>query len=143
MRSRRLLNKLTFLVTVLLWVNACFSTRQDASLTLIVVRHAEKMSSTDADPPLSAEGLKRAEALALALRDYPVVAVYATPFRRTQTTAAPTALRFGVPVQSYDAKLATTEFADTLRAQHSSGAVLVVGHSNTVPQIVSVLCDSP
>ncbi len=118
-----------------------------ADLTFIVVRHAEKMTAENSgtafdakDPPLTEQGAQRAAALASALRSYPLVAAYATPFQRTLATAVPTARAFGLSVQSYEANQAAAELVTSLRQQYKTGAVLVVGHSNTVPAIVAELC---
>jgi broad specificity phosphatase PhoE len=106
----------------------------------VVVRHAEKVADGSRDPALTAAGQDRAMALARRLADTPVVAVYATGFRRTRDTAAPTALGHGVAVTAYDANEPAAAFAARLRRAHRSGAVLVVGHSNTAPDIAAALC---
>ena len=111
-----------------------------ATTTFVIVRHAEKADDGTRDPPLSAAGQARAQALAQRLAGSGLVAVYATPFRRTQQTAQAVATAAGLPVTTYAADAAPSEFAATLRVRHRHGAVLVVGHSNTVPEIVASLC---
>jgi len=108
--------------------------------TFVIVRHAEKADDGTRDPPLSAAGQSRAQALAQRLARSGLVAVYATPFRRTQQTAQVVATSAGLPVTTYPADVAPSEFAATLRARHRHGTVLVVGHGNTVPEIVASLC---
>jgi broad specificity phosphatase PhoE len=117
------------------------------TLKFIVVRHAEKQSIESAganfdakDPALTAQGAERAAALADAMRDVDLVAIYATPFMRTQATAAPVAAVSGLPIQSYEANQDAAQFVKTLRRKYQSGAVLIVGHSNTVPAMVQALC---
>ena len=119
----------------------------DASTTYTVVRHAEKATEAGADgifdakdPPLSAVGQTHAAALATALHDAPLNAVYATPFKRTQSTAQPSAADHGLEVRTYAPDLAIPEFVAQLSASAKPGAVLVVAHSNTVPGIVAALC---
>jgi len=122
---------------------ACSTTPVDtkpASVTFVVVRHAEKATDDPRDPSLSDAGLARASALAALLQARDVVAAYATAFRRTQATALPTAKAHRIDVTSYDAAEPATAFAARLRHDHAAGTVLVVGHSNTVPGIVSALC---
>ena len=109
--------------------------------TFLVVRHAEKADDGSRDPPLDAVGMARAQRLATALHAEPVVAVYATGYRRTQQTAAATAADHALAVTAYAADLAAPEFAARLRSQHPSGTVVVVGHSNTAPGIAAALCD--
>ena len=116
-------------------------TPRSATLTFIVVRHAEKATDDPRDPSLSDAGLARASALATLLQPRDVVAAYATAFRRTQATAA--ADRQRAPhraSRTYDAAEPAAAFASRLRHDHATGTVLVVGHSNTVPGIVSALC---
>lgn len=111
-----------------------------SSVSYVVVRHAEKATDDLRDPSLSDAGLARAEALAGLLRSRDVVAAYATQYRRTSDTAAPTAAQHDLSITSYDADAPPETVAARLRRSHARGTVLVVGHSNTVPGIVSVLC---
>lgn len=111
--------------------------------TFVLVRHAEKAADDPRDPVLTADGMARAQRLADSLRDAGLSAVYATAYRRTQQTAAPSAQGHGLMVTTYDAKQPAAEFAATLRQRHRDGSVLVVGHSNTVPDIASALCGCP
>ena len=115
--------------------------RADATddVAFVVVRHAEKTGEPE-DPALTDAGQARAEALARSLDGAPLAAVYATAYQRTQQTAAPTAARHGLDVTTYEAKQPAGEFADALRSRHHSGTVLVVGHSNTAPDIAAALC---
>jgi broad specificity phosphatase PhoE len=111
-----------------------------APLTFIVVRHAEKATDDPENPSLSAAGLARADALAQRLHDVPLVAVYATEFRRTRQTAHPAATAHGLPVEAYYARGPAGEVAAQWKQRHRAGTVLVVGHSNTVPDLVAALC---
>ena len=118
-----------------------------AYTTYTIVRHAEKATEAGADgvfdakdPPLSALGQTHAAALATALRDAPLYAVYATPFKRTQSTAQPSASQHSLQVKTYAPDLSIATFVAQLSATAKPGTVLVVAHSNTVPQIVAALC---
>lgn len=137
---RRFRVLLTLLLAHLL--AACGTTlpRDTAPLTFVVVRHAEKATDDPENPGLSAAGRARATALAGRLHDAPLVAAYATEFRRTQQTAQPAAALHGLQVQPYFARGPAAELAAQWRQAHHAGTVLVVGHSNTVPGLVSALC---
>jgi broad specificity phosphatase PhoE len=111
-----------------------------STLTVHLVRHAEKASDDPKDPGLTDAGVLRAERLAAMLRDDAVVAVYATGYRRTQATAAPTAAARGLMVQTYDAAVPAADFVVRLRREHERGTLLIVGHSNTVAPIAAALC---
>lgn len=109
-------------------------------LRVIVVRHAEKTDDGSRDPALNAKGQARAQALRETMADESLLAAYSTDFQRARQTAQPAAQAHRIEVTTYDARQPTAEFAAQLRRRHASGAVLVVGHSNTVPGIVAALC---
>ena len=76
-------------LSVLFALGGCATPRRgEAGVTYVLVRHAEKADDDPRDPSLSAAGAKRARRLAERLHFVPVVAVYASGFRRTQQTAA-------------------------------------------------------
>lgn len=104
--------------------------------TVFIVRHAEKAKSEGNDPELSETGHARAEALARMLSDSQITAIYATEFKRTQETAAPLAKVLGVNVSIVPSKN-TAELASKLRSQN--GNALVVGHGNTIPDLIKTL----
>lgn len=108
--------------------------------TFVIVRHAEKGVDDPKDPSLSEIGQARAQRASERLADERVTATYATRYRRTQMTAAKTAQAHGLEVTTYDAAQHAADFAAQLRRTHTSGVVLVVGHSNTVADIASALC---
>jgi broad specificity phosphatase PhoE len=111
--------------------------------SVMLVRHAERADTAAggaptmaADPDLSDVGRARARTLAGMLRDAAITAIYVTEFRRTQQTAAPLAAALGLtPIVIKAADTAT--LVERLRA--STGHVLVVGHSNTVPAVAAAL----
>lgn len=110
-----------------------------ATTTVIFVRHAEKATAPADDPGLSAAGKQRAAELARQLVDADVVAgvdaIYATPFRRTEETAQPVATALGLPITSYEAANTETIMDEIVRT-HKGKIILVVGHSNTVPEMI-------
>jgi broad specificity phosphatase PhoE len=108
-------------------------------LSVVLVRHGEKVDDS-ADAALSEAGLRRAEALAAALADADVVAIYTTQYQRTVHTAAPLARRVSVQPQVVAASggAHAAEVAARVR-EHHGGTVVVVGHSNTVPAIIREL----
>jgi broad specificity phosphatase PhoE len=118
-----------------------------------LVRHAEKAdfwpSDRDLDPfqPLSSTGLTRAEALAARLKDAGIAAIYTSRTTRTLETGAPLAHVMHVPIAADDASTKPGEmsgFLARLRQKHAADrAVLVVGHSNTVPELLVRLGAKP
>lgn len=113
---------------------------------VVVVRHAEKAAAPAEDPGLSPQGQERARALAAQLADARLRAVITTQYRRTVETARPAAEAAGIEPTVIEARrgssaLHVREVIAAVRA--ASGAVLVVGHSNTVAEIVAGLAQTP
>lgn len=106
--------------------------------TVVVVRHVEKAAEPADNPGPSPAGEARAVELADLLGPLGVDAIYASNYLRTFATAAPLAQRASLPVHVYDARDTRALIAD-LDARYRYGTVLVVGHSNTVPDIVRAL----
>lgn len=115
-----------------------FSSAQ-AETVLILVRHAEKVDeSQDAD--LSDAGRARARALAAVLKDSGIQAIYSTDYRRTLETVKPTAESTSKLIEVYDGDN-LEGFAKDLRAR--GRRALVVGHSDTTPELVKLLGGEP
>lgn len=105
--------------------------------TIFLVRHAEKATGGDGkDPDLSEAGRARAVALSEMLKDVRFTAIYATEFKRTQQTAKPLADAAHLEVVTIPAKEMPALVA---KLKGASGNVLVVGHSNTLPEIITAL----
>jgi broad specificity phosphatase PhoE len=112
--------------------------------TVVIVRHAEKVDDSK-DPDLSEAGRARAAALAEALKGARLTLVLATPLKRTVQTGFPAAQAAGlvptpVPLDGGVAAHAA-RVAEAARAVGPDATVLVVGHSNTVPDIARALGD--
>jgi phosphohistidine phosphatase SixA len=112
------------------------------STTVIVIRHAEKESISASDPPLSAAGEARAALLARmfggARGAGRLDAIYVSSALRNRMTAAPLAARLGIaPIvaPSDDPK----RLAHRIVRDNSGKRVMVIGHLNTVPDIVAAL----
>ncbi|HTM91491.1 MAG TPA: histidine phosphatase family protein [Flavisolibacter sp.] len=109
--------------------------------TYYIVRHAEKESLTmpgnamTSDVPLSEPGRQRAEALKDLLRGENIKYIFSTNYIRTKSTAQPLAAALNVPIEIYDQKDAS--FVSKLKSL--DGNALIVGHSNTVDDLVNEL----
>lgn len=108
--------------------------------TVIFLRHAEALPRTrdNQNPDLADAGNKRAQRWAKTLAAASVTQIFATELGRTQQTAAPLAKALGLKVQRYGARKSKA-FANTLRDLKQGEVAVVVGHSNTVPQMVEEL----
>ncbi len=116
-------------------VEATYEDTSEVEATFYLVRHAEKELEGD-DPALSPAGEERAEELARILRDVKFDGIYSTDTRRTRDTAAPLIAQTGLSLRFYDGR-ELTEFAQQL--SDLTGNYLIVGHSNTTPDLVRAL----
>jgi broad specificity phosphatase PhoE len=113
-----------------------------STTTVFVMRHAEKAAVPGDDPPLSVAGENRALALAehfgRAPKGLGLDCIIVSEFRRTQDTVRPLANRLGIPVIVVPAGDSARAAARAL-SEYRGGRVLIVGHSNTVPELVEEL----
>ena len=100
-----------------------------------VMRHLDTPEG-ERDPDLTARGQRRATHLADWFRTDRPAAIYVSDFRRTRQTAAPIAARLGLTAIVYDVRDTPGLIA---RVRAGPLPALVVGHSNTVPEIVEAL----
>lgn len=106
--------------------------------TFILVRHAEKADDGTKNPPLTEEGVMRANNLLELLEATDISAIYSTDYNRTQQTVAPLAMGKELDILSYgwkDPKALLT----TMIGAHSGGTVVISGHSNTTPTLANIL----
>jgi broad specificity phosphatase PhoE len=127
--------RLALVLPLIAW---SWATAAEPARTVILVRHAERAGGMSADVEISEAGRLRAEALARILSDAGITAIYTSDAKRTQQTAAPLAQKTGIRPKVVPAN-DTGKLVAQLRADASGGTVLVVGHSNTVPDIASRL----
>lgn len=106
---------------------------------IYLVRHGEK-APEGKDPDLTAQGKARAENIATILHRAGITHIHSSTTNRTKQTAQPLAARSGLEVQTYDPS-APKALVDKVKSQ--SGAVLVVGHSNTLPELVRLFGGTP
>jgi len=120
---------------LLLVAAACASTAEEPEApSYYVMRHLQKGEGQD--PPLSAEGAGNARRLIGYFHTDPPRVIYVSTTRRARETAAPLAARLRVELRTYD-PADTPGLIGRVRAER--GPVLIVGHSNTVPEIVERL----
>ncbi len=113
-----------------------------AQNAVFVVRHAERADAGSGattmatDPELSDIGRTRAQSLAAMLKDAGVTVIFVTEYKRTQQTAEPLAKLLGIQATVVSAK-DTQGLIEKVKAV--TGRALVVGHSNTVPEVLGKL----
>ena len=121
-----------FLVAALLGVAAVAAAAEPSAT--YVMRHLQK--ATGDDPGLSEEGRKNAQRVAAMFASERPGTIYVSATRRARETAAPLAARLGLTAKEYDPR-DTSGLIEKVKSE--SGIVLIVGHSNTVPDIVELL----
>ena len=112
----------------------------------MLLRHAEKQAGAIDDAPLTPQGEQRAARLAQMFGDADrfgrVQRIYVTDTRRTQQTAAGLAQRLDLEPVVVEAKSSISDLAHRVLRENRGGVALVVGHSNTVPELVAELADT-
>lgn len=124
------------LAALLLFLAAACATDGDGGggSSWYVMRHLQKAEGPD--PALSTEGARNAGRLAAWFGKDRPSAIYVSTTKRARETAAPLAARLGLTMKDYDPRDTPGLVA---RVKAETGNVLVVGHSNTVPEIVAAL----
>ena len=102
---------------------------------IYIMRHLHTPAGAT-DPDLTGEGQRYAVAVADWFRRDPPNVIYVSSPKRAQQTAAPLAARLKLTPKIYDPK-DTAGLIAAVKAE--AGTVLIVGHSNTVPDIVEQL----
>ena len=129
------------LLALLLALLPTLAQAQPAAHPVYVMRHLDTPAG-EPDPDLLPEGRATAIALADLMETDPFqgdrrpVAIYVSDYKRTRQTAAPTAARLALNLTIYDPRDTAGLIA---RVRAEPGPVLIVGHSNTVPDIIAAL----
>ena len=144
----------TLIVISLLMSAGAFSHRAVAQeefkpITVFLVRHAERGEEPRQDPPLTQDGVARSQALARLLSSAGIKAIFTSQFNRTKQTGEPLAAKLGLTVTPFTLKLSPSnprQIAEESTAevtnkilQHGGQSVLVVGHSNSIPDVIKML----
>ncbi len=130
----RPLPKIISLIILCLFVVIATNAQQT---TVYIVRHAEK-NLTDPntkDPALSTEGLQRSYDLDKLLAEKGISAIFSTNYIRTRKTGEPLAKRIGSDVILYD-PADPAALVGKISKEYRAKSVLIVGHSNTVLELV-------
>jgi len=129
-----MLNKLCLFVVCTLLLPPCLASD---NFTLYLVRHAEKQADTK-NPALTQCGKERAKQLATLLSTTNIESIYSTSYQRTMSTAAPLSNNQKLAIKHYDPRK-LEQFALHLKQRKENA--LIVGHSNTTPQLTHLLTD--
>jgi len=141
--------KLLVLTTLLLCVVMASAQDNFQPKTVFLIRHAEREDEPRQDPPLKKEGVARAQELARLLANAGIKAIYTSQFARTKQTAEPLATKLGLTLAAISLKSnpanprqiaaeSTSEVVNKIM-ERTGENVLVVGHSNSIPDVIKML----
>ncbi len=105
------------------------------AFSIYLVRHAEKQQEGE-NPGLTQCGQLRAKQLASLLSQVKITQVYSTSYQRTRQTATPFAKKQHIALQNYNPRHLEQL---SIQLQQRKENSLVVGHSNTTPQLAELL----
>ena len=123
---------------LLLTIFLVFSVPEDDCSTFYLIRHAEKVrtNKSDRDPALNEKGIIRA----LNWKDYfidkEISKIYSTNYKRTLETVKPIQEAIGLTTILYSPS--SINYKDFI-SSNKGEIVLIVGHSNTIPNFVNKL----
>lgn len=128
-------NNFTILIALLTFLSVK-SQENEPQTSYYFIRHAEKLRDNplDKDPDLDKKGLFRAEKWQDFFKEIPLDEIYTTNFKRTIHTVEPTAIQHQLNLTYYDP---TTINIERFLVDTKNKTVLIVGHSNTIPQFVN------
>ena len=122
---------------------ACSTEDANPQTTFYLVRHAEKLQSDtlqgkNEDPPLTSEGLDRANRLKSLLADKKIAAVYSTPYQRNVNTVKPLATGEQVAIEHYEWHNWQPMIEEAL-GTFKGKTIVVCGHGDNLLPMISYL----
>jgi broad specificity phosphatase PhoE len=123
------------LLLAMLFLNISFG--QKSTTTYYFIRHAEKIDNSK-NPELSKSGLGRAALWNKIFSEIDLDKIYSTDFHRTLQTGFPLAKSKKITIEKYDPK---TIVIKNFKKETLGKKVLVIGHSNTIPDFINQIID--
>jgi broad specificity phosphatase PhoE len=104
--------------------------------TVILIRHGERNnpSAANRDPHLNTAGKTRAKKLIHVIGQSGIKAIYNSHFVRSRETAQPVAFHLGLSPIVMDEPV---QIKSDILSHHAGQTVLVIGHSDTVPDLIN------
>jgi 2,3-bisphosphoglycerate-dependent phosphoglycerate mutase len=134
------MRKNILLFPILFFSSFGFSQKNSANeevTRIIIVRHAEKNDDGTKNPSLSEAGKARAERLSKMLGEFPIGALFSTPYARTTETLQQLAASRKLEITNYNP--GDKSFASNLVHSQKGKTIVITGHSNTCPALVNSL----
>ena len=123
---------------LLLTIFLAFSIPENDCSTFYLIRHAEKVriNKTDKDPALNEKGMIRALNWRDFFIDKDISKIYSTNYKRTLETVKPIEVAMDLTAILYSPS--SIDYKNFI-SSNKGEIVLVVGHSNTIPDFVNEL----
>ena len=123
---------------LLLTIFLAFSIPENDCSTFYLIRHAEKVrtNKSDRDPKLNEKGIIRSLNWKEFFIDKDISKIYSTNYKRTLETVKPIQEAIGLTAILYSPS--SIDYKDFISSNEGE-VVLIVGHSNTIPNFVNKL----
>ena len=123
---------------LLLTIFLAFSIPENDCSTFYLIRHAEKVrtNKSDRDPKLNEKGIIRSLNWKEFFIDKDISKIYSTNYKRTLETVKPIQEAIGLTAILYSPS--SIDYKDFISSNEGE-VVLIVGHSNTIPNFVNEL----
>jgi len=133
------LNSMKNFIISIFFLSSFYSFSQECS-SFYLIRHAEKLrlDKTEKNPKLNEKGILRAEKWKEVLKNINLDKIYSTNYNRTIETAKPTSKSQKIDITIYSpSNIDYINFKEINKGKK----VLIVGHSNTIPNFVNGLIE--
>ena len=131
-------NRILLCIFVGCFIGQAAATDSNKTYTLYLVRHAEKQLNSGDDPDLNKVGILRSHQLADWFQDKDIKDIWSSDHKRTRDTAKPLVTSLGFDLNIYDPG-DQSALVEILTSRKNTA--LIVGHSNTIPDLARLLCD--
>jgi broad specificity phosphatase PhoE len=135
------MNKIVLLIfTIFCTLNIQAQEAATETTTYYLIRHAEKVrtNSNNKNPNLKEKGVERAIKWSETFKHIDFDYIFSTDYKRTIQTALPTAKSKNLEIQFYNPNVL---FDDEFKTLTAGKTVLIVGHSNTTPQLANKILE--
>ena len=133
------LNSMKNFILVIFFLTSFYASSQECS-SFYLIRHAEKLriDNSERNPKLNEKGVLRAEKWKEVLKNINLDKIYSTNYYRTIETANPTSKSQNIDITIYSPSNIDYK---TFKEINKGKKVLIVGHSNTIPNFVNGLIE--
>ena len=133
------LNSMKNFILVIFFLTSLYANSQECS-SFYLIRHAEKLriDKSERNPKLNEKGILRAKKWKEVLKNINLDKIYSTDYYRTIETANPTSKSQNIDITIYSP---SNIYYKNFKEINKGKKVLIVGHSNTIPNFVNGLIE--